>query len=110
MTIMIGRHGIVGDIRDEVARLEALTLDLSRIADGHMPSPAALEGAPLLDPYNFATRPRPCLIGGIHGHPTLKGPLSVTSEVWAFAPDFGWARTLSRFYQLGRQLGEGRHS
>jgi len=24
-----------------------------------------------------------------------------TTDLWMFAPDLGWARTLSRFYRLG---------
>ena len=48
---------------------------------------------------------RPCLLGDIQGHPLLRGPRIETSELWAFAPELGWARTMSRFYRLGRPHG-----
>jgi hypothetical protein len=47
-------------------------------------------------------------VGRMTGHPTCVGSLSITSGLWVLAPEFGWARTLSRFYRLGRPHGAGR--
>lgn len=65
------------------------------------PSVFTLENAPLLEQWSFATIRRPCLIGGVTGHPLL-GDLSriQTSELFAIDPSAGWARTLSRYYRL----------
>jgi hypothetical protein len=47
------------------------------------------------------------LIGIVHGHPELReGARAITSAVQEFAPDFSWARTQSRIYQL-LERGEG---
>ncbi|WP_378951240.1 DUF6634 family protein [Mesorhizobium sp. ANAO-SY3R2] len=46
----------------------------------------------------------PCLAGLSSGHPKLPGtqrPIR-TSDVWLVSQDWGWARTLSRWYRLGR--------
>ena len=102
MPIIVDHHAVVGDLASEIARLEALLADLERIGSGNLPTPAELAQAPLLDPFGFGTRELPCLIGGNHGHPLLCGPVIKTTELWAFAPALGWARTLSRFYRLGR--------
>ncbi len=102
MPIIVDRHAVAGDVAGEIARLESLLVDLERIGSGKLPTQEELAGAPLLDPFGFGTRELPCLIGGNHGHPLLRGPVIKTTEVWVFAPNLGWARTLSRFYRLGR--------
>ncbi|MCW3477547.1 DUF6634 family protein [Limobrevibacterium gyesilva] len=107
MTIIVGRRHIVGDVAGLVARLEALVTDLERLATGDRPSIAELARAPLLDPVGFGTRELPCLVGGNQGHPFLTGPVIKTSDVWALSLDLGWARTLSRYYRLGRVLAPG---
>ena len=82
-----------------------------------MPGVQELEAAPLLDPFAISTRSLPCLprnathcrVGGNGGHPILKGPTVTTSEVWAIAPELGWARIYSRLYPLqsmALQVGE----
>lgn len=105
MPIIVGRSHIIGDIAFEATRLEALAADLHRIGRGDLPGEDELAAAPLLDPWTFDTWAIRCLAGGVHGHPKLHGPLAKTTEIWVWAPDFGWARTLSRFYRLGRQIG-----
>ena len=107
MTIIIGRRAIAGDIAGEVARLEALVRDMASIASGHRPGDDELAGAPIIDHWSVALRPLPCLIGGVHGQPNLRGPISATSGLCIFAPDLGWARTVSRYYRLGRPEGIG---
>ena len=83
--------------------------DLERFGSGETPSVRELEAAPLLDPFAIGTHSLPCLVGGNSGHPILKGPTVTTSEVWAIAPELGWARTYSRLYPLqshALQVGE----
>jgi hypothetical protein len=106
--IIVGHHGIVGDLQGEIARLDNLLADLRHLAKGHMPTERNIGAAPVIEHWAEATRPEPCLVGRMVGHPDCVGPLSVTSGVWVYAPDFGWARTLSRFYRLGRPYGAGR--
>lgn len=106
MAIIVSRHGILGDITQEIALLRKLLADLEGIASGLAPSDAELRNAPIIDHWVEVTRSRPCLAGQIHGHPTLRGSFSVTSEVWAVAPELGWLRTYSRFYRLGRRFSD----
>lgn len=107
MPIIIGHRGTLGDIAGTLARLEALASDIERFGSGEMPSVQELEAAPLLNPYAISTRSLPCLVGGNGGHPILKGPTVTTSEVWAIAPELGWARTYSRLYRLGDFMNPG---
>ena len=51
MTIIVGRRQIVGDLEGEIARLELLTADIRRVADGNLPTATELEAAPILDPW-----------------------------------------------------------
>ncbi|MBV8912170.1 MAG: hypothetical protein JOZ05_03895 [Acetobacteraceae bacterium] len=75
------------------------------IAYGHRPAEDELAGALIINNWSVVLRPLPCLIGGVHGQPSLRGPVSATSGLCMFAPDLGWARTLSRYYRLGRPEG-----
>ena len=104
MPIIVGDRQIVGDLAGEIARLEALVSDLERLANGGMPTEHELAAAPLLHPFTIGTLRLPCLIGGNVGHPIRTGPVIRTSEVWAMAPEQGWARTYSRFYRLGEPM------
>lgn len=102
-------HFVLAAIREEIDRLEELTAALEVIC---MPFPIPLDqllarsqpNAPVLDEYRFAFRPVPCLQGLSTGHPRLPGerrPI-VTSEIFLISEQLGWARSLSRFYRLGR--------
>jgi hypothetical protein len=106
MAIIISRQGIQGDICEEAVRLRNLLAAIEGIGAGLSPTEAELEQAPIIDGWVEATRPQPCLAGRIHGHPLLRGRLSITSEVWVAALDYGWIRTFSRFYRLGRHLSD----
>jgi hypothetical protein len=108
MTIVIRRRGLPGDFTGEIARLESLVSDLRHLADGNLPTPKNIADAPLIDGWVQATRPELCLVGQMHGHPVCRGPLSITSGLWVWAPEHGWVRTLSRFYRLGRPHDAGR--
>ena len=109
MAIFVGPRGVrngAGELTECIWRLESLAVDLKLIGEGWLPSAGDLEDAPLLDPYVVTARQALSLAGGNHGHPLLRGSLIRTSELWVLAPELGWARTFSRFYRLGRKLGE----
>lgn len=44
------------------------------------------------------------LIGHARGHPVVDGPWIHTSPLLRISRSAGWARTFSRFYQLGKPL------
>lgn len=68
------------------------------------PTSDDLERAPVLGPW-IAIRDHQCggaiMIGRQAGHPTLKGPLINTSRLCGIDSRKTWARTSSRWYQLG---------
>jgi hypothetical protein len=110
MTVFIDRHGHQEVLADYLARLEPLLADLQNLQRGIFPAADQLESAPLIDHFFLSARADPCLVGKVHGHPYLRSPQSITSSLWAYAPELGWARTLSRFYRLGRPAGSESHS
>ena len=96
-------------IRKEIDRLEQLAADLDVVSST---TPFPLEkllarsqpNAPILEDWRIAFRPVVCLQGRATGHPELPGECRpiVTSEIHLFSDELGWARSLSRFYRLGR--------
>ena len=62
------------------------------------------EDDPVIDFWSKADFPVTCLVGAALGHPLLPGIGRVirTSDVWIMSEDFSCARTLSRWYRLGR--------
>ena len=87
----------------QLARLIALVDDMERIRAGVPPEHLAID-PPILERWIVANRPAPCLAGLSSGHPVLMGearPIA-TSDLCLFADDHSWARTLSRWYRLGR--------
>ena len=99
-------------IREEIDRLEKLTAALEVIGLGPLPPEWLLtkaeHGAPILEDWRFAFRPVPCLMGMSTGHPRLPGDRRsiVTSEIFLISEELGWARSYSRWYRLGRRLGD----
>jgi hypothetical protein len=90
----------------ELARLSAIVADMEKIRQGARPDNLA-ENAPVLDRWVIAQRPIECLAGLSSGHPRLTGenrPI-ITSDLWLVSEDGLWARTLSRWYRLGRPAG-----
>jgi hypothetical protein len=108
MAMFIGSRGILGNPEKEIARLEALTSDLVRIAAGWRPDVEYLASAPLIDRYAVWARVSECLAGDVSDHPVLGTRKVVTSQLWAISPELGWARTYSRFYRLGAPLNARR--
>lgn len=97
----------------EFRRLSALLADMSVLRSGASPADLANGEPPFLDGWVVAQRPIPCLVGLSSGHPRLVGtgrPIA-TSDLWLMSADNSWARTLSRWYRLGRPAGHmGDHS
>ena len=88
----------------QMARLVVLAADMERVRRGVPPEAMADEEAPILDRWILAQRIVPCLAGLATGHPRLVGEnrLIGTSDLWMLSEDRAWARTLSRWYRLGR--------
>jgi hypothetical protein len=88
----------------EMERTAALVADMESIRRGVPPQVMAGDDAPVLDRWVLAKRGAPCLAGLSTGHPKLVGEnrLISTSELWLLSKDRSWARTLSRWYRLGR--------
>ena len=89
----------------EMERLAKLVTDIKRIHAGTSPEMLAGDEAPILDRWVIGQRFAPCLAGLSTGHPRLLGEnrLIGTSELWMLSADRTWARTLSRWYRLGRR-------
>lgn len=105
--IIIGCHGVTGDLAGAIERQGQLLVDLKEIAAGLGPTADQLAASPLIDQWTEAIRPEPCLVGQTHGHPYCRALRSVTSGLIVWAPDLGWMRTASRYYTLGRPLAAG---
>lgn len=88
----------------QLGRLRALVADFERVGDGALPESLAGQEAPFLDRWSVGQRAIPCLVGLSTGHPKLPGQnrLIGTSDLWLLSEDHCWARTLSRWYRLGR--------
>lgn len=67
-----------------------------------------LNDAPILGNWAFASRPRPCLVGAVTGHPILGDRPDITSEIYAIDSRRQWVRSFSRFYKLGVALAPDR--
>lgn len=94
-------------------RIRALAADMERIGQGTPVEELVGGPSPLLDQWSISERPAGCLVGLASGHPLLAGedrPI-MTSDLWLVSADLKWARTLSRWYRLGKPLGNaGLHS
>lgn len=104
--IVSNRSGASSRLQYEIQRLERLLKDLKAIQAGSGPSADELAEAPVFDQYVILRRPVPCLAGEVLGHPRLPGGPTISSDLWVIDPEAGWARTLSRYYTLGRILDE----
>lgn len=88
----------------DLARLSSLLADMQAIQRGLAPEDMIDGEAPLLDRWVLGRRLVPCLAGLSTGHPRLVGEHRAicTSDLWLLSEDRYWARTLSRWYRLGR--------
>lgn len=72
------------------------------------PTPTDLADAPLIELWQVLLNPRgaPVLYGYASGHPEIGTDTVRTSWLIALDRDAGWARSLNRYYRLGRSLEE----
>lgn len=107
VTFNIGKQQQDALFESELGRLSALVADMEAIRRGVSPKRLADGEAPVLDRWVMARRTIPCLAGLSSGHPKLPSDrrLIATSDLWLLSDDRTWARTLSRWYQLGRPVG-----
>lgn len=89
-------------------RMLSLAADMDRINRGHPPEAMAGDEVPILNQWVLTKRPAYCLAGLATGHPKLPGGNRAigTSDLWMLSVDGTWARTLSRWYRLGRPAGQ----
>jgi len=86
-----------------------LVADMEALRRGVTPEVLAGGIFPVLENWKITHRAIPCLVGESFGHPRLVGsgrPV-MTSDLWLMSDDDSWARTLSRWYRLGRPAGQG---
>lgn len=99
---------VLATIRKDIERVEKLLADLEAVCDNPFPLEKWLAksypNAPILDEWQVAFRPTLCLQGRVTGHPELPGDgrKIVTSQISILSDEYTWARSLSRFYHLGR--------
>jgi hypothetical protein len=119
-SMTIGVYGviIIGKGRDdfpsqddlhEITKYDRLVDDLKFVVSNPLSTISDREKFPLLEDWSIATRQAPCLLGAAYGHPTFPGrefPFT-SSELVLFAPEFGLARTRSRWFRLGSPLKTG---
>lgn len=108
--MLFDRMGTVDPAFDfEQERLAALLSDMEMLRAGIPPEDLAAD-APLLDRWLVVHRPAACLLGQSTSHPLLPGVNReiVTSDLMLLSLDRTWARTLSRWYRLGRPAGGAR--
>ena len=103
MPFIIDKPGPVPELESEIHRLRGLVQALADIRRGHHPGKAALASFPKIQNWQAIPRPDPCLTGTMFNHPTIAdGRQGITTGLWVLAPAFGYARTVTRFYPLGR--------
>jgi len=92
------------DIDEEIGRVEKLLADLKALRAGTPPTELpGFDQAPILDNWSHSRMMLPCLVGSVTGHPRMGDkPVIHTSDLWVTADDYSCARTLSRWYRLGR--------
>lgn len=90
------------DEREAGDRLRDLADELQGIRDQVKPMPEDLRGAPRLERWRFASRSVRVLTGEVYGHPNFPdGRRITTSDLYA-SDGRRWARTLSRYFNLGQ--------
>lgn len=101
--IVCDGHVDVQTLDNEIRRIEGQLDYLRRLRVGLHPTPDDLVEAPLIRKWRFAPRAATALRGNVDGHPYLRGPQILTSDVLVMDESCGYARTLSRIYRLGER-------
>lgn len=90
--------------QEQSERIAAGLAEWQKLQDGHVPGSKELDDAPILTDWGISGD---ALVGLVTGHPRLEdGKLIMTSPLLAIDLDMKWARTVSRYYQLGHMRGE----
>ena len=84
-------------------RLRVLSEDLLLLAEGLAPSSTDLDAAPYIEGWSIVPRAELALQGTVEGHPLIAAGPVLTSGLYVLDREAGFARTLSRFYRLGRE-------
>jgi hypothetical protein len=92
-----------GEDRSLWEKLAGLAADVAAIHSGEGPRPSDLLGTPVLDNWSLEPFRAHLLAGTVRGHPRLGDSPVRTTMAILVDEDQGWARTLSRFYRLGRK-------
>lgn len=88
------------DLTPPVTILNKLTTSIEAIHRGA--KDGELDGAPVLSDWFLANQGFPYFSGFGQGHPRLPDGIVYTSMALFIAPDLSHARTLSRWYRLGK--------
>lgn len=103
MTFIITKDGPAPQLGPEIDRLNGLVHALEDIRRGCHPTKDTLAACPKLHHWEVIQRPDPSLTGIMFNHPRIgDGRPGLTTGLWVLAPSLGYARTLSRFYALGK--------
>lgn len=87
---------------------QRLSVDLRSLEAG-LTHTLSLHSAPILENHQMYSRRTACLSGYVFGHPSLAdGREIMTSQLMYMDPEFGIARTLNRWYRLGRPAETGK--
>ena len=91
-----------GDARVLLALVRRLGDAIEASIAGDGPTQAELDAAPLLVDWDNVADVCPVLRGTLAGGQAVE----VTREIFLFAPQAGWARTLTRLYRLGASAND----
>lgn len=90
-------------MRDVARRIHLLSRDLSLIEQLQAPTIHHYVEAPIIDNWSIGARYEPALVGMVSGHPSRGDGPTITSRLYYLDDRIGVARTLSRWYRLGRR-------
>jgi hypothetical protein len=89
---------------ERAAALERAIEDLRQAEAGEVPD---LADAPIIDDWLIVDLDGAlAMVGLVTGHPTLPDSIVMTSVLVGINEQAGWARTVSRWYRLGRRAGD----
>lgn len=90
-------------IFDDPRIMQRVLHDLDQLQAGRLDTAEILTTAPLLEDHRLVLGWCHAMKGIVTGHPSLPdGDQVVTSQLIYMNPDIGLARTLSRWYRLGK--------
>lgn len=88
--------------RELAERIHQLSRDLKLIEELKAPTIRAFVNAPVIENWRFGQRTETALVGRVQGHPLHRDGPIITSGIYFLDAKAGYARTLSRWYQVGQ--------